>query len=138
MSAPTTATLLAVLRATGLPTGDARAPAGAGWQGGAGSSAFVSYLVLYPLDASRQGPDAPLGDRMAAPQWNYQLTAVGRDRLSAETASDIAARALLAPGLTLDGEVPVALVHTAGLGVSADEELNPPLFYAVDRYRLEP
>ena len=138
MSAVETAEVLAVLRATGLPVGDGRAPLDAGWQGGAGSSPFVTYLVLYPLDSSRRGPDAPLSDALAAPHWHYQVTAVGRDRRSAETASDIAARALLNPKLQLAGARPVLFAHEAGLGVSADESLNPPLFYAVDRYRLEP
>lgn len=138
MSAPTTAAVLATLRATGLPVGDARAPAAGGWQGGAGASPFVTYLVVYPIDNARQGPDAPLADSLAAPQWHFQVTAVGKDRLSAETAADIAARALLNPGLELGGVRPVALVHTGGLGVNVDEDVNPPLFYAVDRYRLDP
>lgn len=130
MSAPVTAEVLACLRATGVPVGDGRKPDGAGWQAGAGQSAFQSYLVLYPLDSQRLGPDAPLSDRTAAPRWGYQVTAVGRDRRSAETASDIAADALLNHG-------PVGMIHIASAGVSADESLTPPLYIGIERYRLD-
>lgn len=134
-----TAAVLARLRTTAIPVGDARMPTGAGWQGGAGQSPFVTYLVLYPINSLRQGPEAPLSDRNAAPQWGYQVTSVGRDRRSAETASDIAAAALLAgPPLDLgDGRSPVQLIHTSTAGVDVDESVSPPLFLGVDRYRLD-
>jgi hypothetical protein len=139
VSAAETAAMLGRLRATGLPTGDARKPDGAGWQGAAGQSPFSTYLVLYPIEAQRLGPDASLGQRTDAPVYGYQVTAVGNDRRSAETGADIAARALLAgPPLELAGSTrAVQLVHTAGLGVTVDESQNPPLFVAVDRYRLD-
>jgi hypothetical protein len=139
MSAAETAAVIERLRATGLPVGDARKPDGAGWQGGAGQSAFVSYLVVYPLDALRLGPDAPLADRTAAPQWGYQVTAVGRDRRSAETASDIAAAALLtgSPLDLGDDATAVQVVHTASAGVAVDESVTPPLFTGIERYRLD-
>ena len=138
MSAPETTAVLARLRTTPLPVGDARKPDGAGWQAAPGQSAFKSYLVLYPLDAQRLGPDAPLGDRRAAPRWGFQVTAVGRDRISAETAGDIASRALLGAPLDLGSTATaVQLVHIVGLGTTVDESVNPPLFTAIDRYRLD-
>lgn len=137
--APYTTAVLGRLRTSLIPVGDARRPDGAGWQGAAGSSSFRTYLVLYPIDTVRQSGEASLGDSNDAPQWGYQVTAVGRDRLSAQTAADIAA-GLLLNGVPLDlagtGHA-VALRHTMGLGVSVDESVSPPLFTAIDRYRLD-
>lgn len=130
--------MLSRLRSTGLLVGDARRPDGGGWQGAAGSSTFATYLVLYPLSVIRSGPDAPLSDRNADPQLTYQVTSVGVDRRSAETAADLAAARLL-NGVALDipGRATVQLFHESSLGVTRDEDVNPPLFYAVDRFRLD-
>lgn len=139
MSAAETNAVLGRLRTTGLPVGDGRKPDGAGWQGAPGASSFVTYLVLYPIEAQRLGRNASLGDRTDAPEWHYQVTAVGADRLSAETASDIAAQSLLSAHQLLLGDftVTVQMVHTAALGVTADESNNPPLYVGIERYRLD-
>jgi hypothetical protein len=136
MSAATTAAVISRLRSTGLPVGDARKPAGGGWQDGPGASGFTAYLVVYPIDAQRLGSDASLGDRTDAPQWHYQVDAIGADRRGAETAQDVAARALLG-AVALDGVRTVRITHTLGIGVSVDESVNPPLYRGVDRYRLD-
>lgn len=133
-----TAAVLTRLRSTGLLCGDARRPDGGGWQGAAGLSAFVSYLVLYPLGVTRNGPDAALADMGTDPQLLYQVTAVGSDRRSAEAAADLAAASMLSGvDLGVSGASTVRIYQEASVGVTRDEDVNPPLFYAVDRYRLD-
>jgi hypothetical protein len=136
--APHTAAMIARVASTGLPTGDARKPAGAGWEGPPGQSRFVAYFVVYPLDMARAGPDASLADRLSDPQLRYQVTSVGEDRRGAEAAADLAAARLLngAP-LDIPGRTAVLLTHEVSAGVERDESVNPPLYYAVDRYRLD-
>lgn len=133
-----TAAVLTRLQSTGLLCGDGRKPAGAGWQGAAGMSAFVSYLVLYPLGLTRNGPDAPLADMGTDPQLLYQVTSVGSDRRSAEAAADLAAAALLSGvDLGVSGASTIRVWQETSAGVTRDEDVNPPLFYAVDRYRID-
>lgn len=135
--APATTAILAALTGTGLLTGDGRKPVGAGWQGAAGNSEFVTYLVLYSLNHLRDGPDASIANLHTDPQLHYQVTGVGVDRIAAETASDIAAQALLGAPLTISGRAVALLTTEASIGVSLDETVNPPLFLSVDRYRLD-
>jgi hypothetical protein len=136
--ASATSAVLARLRSTGIPVGDARKPPAAGWQGAEGASPFATYLVLYGLNHARHGPDASIGDRGTDPQLRYQVTAVGVDRRAAETAADLAA-ARLTNGQPYDmpGRLVVAVIHDVSTGVTVDESVNPPLFVAVDRYRID-
>lgn len=135
---PHTAGMLSRLEASNLLVGDGRRPDGGGWQDAPGQSEFVPYLVLYGLQHERQGPDSSIADRNTAPVLRYQVTAVGADRDQAETASDLAARQLLngAP-LDIPGWSTVLLVHEFAMPADRDEEVNPPLFQVVDRYRLD-
>jgi hypothetical protein len=132
-----TSALLERLATTGLPVGDARAPRDGGWQGAEGSSSFRTYLVLYPLDVMRAGPNAALQGRYTQPQLRYQVTTVGLDRHATQVGADLAAAALLDTTLDIDGWSTVLLVHDESSGVERDEDVNPPLFFVADRYRLE-
>lgn len=137
--APTTNAVLVRLQATGLPVGDGRKPTNGGWQGNPGSSAFRTYLVLYPLDMRRDGPDASIGDRLTDPQLHYQITTVGLDRFAVETAVDLAADALFHhdTDFVIADRAVIAVTHESSAGVSRDEDVNPPLFFSVDRYRID-
>lgn len=134
---PATEVVLDRLADTGLIVGDGRKPDGAGWQGAPGTSAFVPYVVLYPIGVNRQGPDSPLSDRGTDPVLRYQVTAVGKDRRSAEGGADLVATALLTTPLTLTGLTQIDLVHETSLPATRDEAEQPPLFYCVDRFRLD-
>lgn len=135
---PATDAVLSRLRSTGLPVGDSHTPASGGWQGVPGASPHLSYIVLYPINHNRQGPDASIADRGTDPQLRYQTTCVGIDRRSAERAADLAAGVLL-NGIPLDipGRSTVLLIHESSQGVQRDEDVNPPLFYVTDRWRLD-
>lgn len=136
--AQVTAGLVSRLKTTGLLVGDGRAPTGGGWQGAAGQSVFVSYLVVHPISARRQGPDSSISDRNDAPTSIVQVTAVGQDRRAAETAADLAAARLLnrAP-LDIPGQATVLLVHETSAGSAPDESVTPPVWTAIERYRLD-
>lgn len=138
---PTTTAVLERLQSTGLPVGDARKPPEpeeCGWQGAVGQSEFITYLVLYPILTLRDGPDSSLADRYTDPQFTYQVTAVGVDRLTAEMAQDLAI-ARLCNGIALDipGRSTVFVRHESSQGTHPDEVVNSPLFYCVDRFRVD-
>lgn len=135
--APVTAGILERLHATDVVIGDGRKPDGAGWQGAAGTSRFVTYVVLYPLGPNRTGPDSPISDVKLAPVLRYQTTAVGRDRHSAEVASDIAAAEILKGAFDVPGVQTVMVRSEGSLGTSVDESESPALFITVERYRVD-
>ena len=135
---PTTAAVLERLETLSLPVGDARKPEDGGWQGAPGASEFRTYLVCYPLNHRRDGPDAPITDRHSDPQLRYQITGVGIDRRTVEMALDLAAGVLLnGVPFTITGRTTIQVVHEFSAGVSADETTNPPLFVGQDRYRID-
>lgn len=135
--APHTTAIVTRLETTGLLVGDGRKPEGGGWQGAAGNSQFVTYGVLYTIGVLRDGPDASLSDRHTDPQLRYQVTSVGVDRLATETASDLFAQALLGSALVVPGRSTVLLIHETSVPAERDESVNPPVFSAVDRFRLD-
>ena len=138
MSAWHTAGVVSRLRTTPIPVGDARKPAGAGWQGSPGGSQFVTYLVVYPIGSQRDGPDASLADNADAPVNRFQVNAVGRDRTSVETAADLAAAVLLnRQRFDIPDWDTVTMKHENSVGVTVDETVSPPVFIAIDRYRLD-
>lgn len=137
MVAPHTTAIVTRLETTDLPVGDGRAPADGGWQGTPGDSVFLAYLVLYQIGVLRAGPDAALSNRYTDPQLRYQVTAVGIDRLSAETAADLATAALVGSPLVVPGRSTVLLIPESSVGATRDESVNPPVFTAFDRFRLD-
>lgn len=131
------AAVLSRLESTGLPVGDARAPEDCGWESSPGQSTFRSYLILWPLQDDRQGPNASIGDPNTSPELRYQVTAVGSDRWEARAAGDLAFTALT-NGVPLDLDAAtVLLAHDVGLGTTTDESVNPPVMTQIDRYRVD-
>jgi hypothetical protein len=63
-------------QATPILTEVGQKPAGAGWQGAPGSSAFKAYTVLWP-DAGT--PGGSLGDRLVWPLWEVSSQYAQRD-----------------------------------------------------------
>lgn len=91
------------------------------------------YIVLYP------DPGIPLVASLADDRVNFQgvvqLTCVG---LTAEQALNVhdRAAAALTPALSVAGRKSWKPEHLDGQPVHRDDDVSPPVFYAISRYRL--
>jgi hypothetical protein len=94
-------------------------------------------MVLHPLPSNLDGPDASLSDRGNAPQYRFQVTSIGATEEQAENVADRGRAALRSSVLTITGRTQVCLIVDLSTGPTVDEDVNPPVFYAVDRYRLD-
>lgn len=132
--APHSTALVTELEVTGLPVGRGQKPDGAGWQGSAGQSTFVAYLVLHAipggtLDGSLAEPDDDL-----AGIW--QVTAVGATAEQCELAADAARTRLLTVAPTIAGRFVMRLYVEALSGVRPDTTVVPTVFISTDQFRL--
>lgn len=117
--------LLGVLAATGKDIGDAQTP----------PDAALPYIVLYPMPGSTRS--GPISDPNADAELLYQITCVGATREQAEWMRDAAAAAMNAAALVIPNRSVAYLFPVPGDGeVLRDDDLDPPLFYAVARWRL--
>lgn len=91
------------------------------------------FIVLYPEPGMVTA--ASLADNRVDFSAVVQLTCVG---LTAEQALNVCdrARAALTPALTVAGRVSWRPEHLDGQPVRRDDDVTPPNFYAVARYRL--
>lgn len=107
-----------------------------GWQGTPGQSRFRAYYVLYPLPGGVF--DGPLGcpDDDASLIW--QVTCVGATARQCEAAVDRANSVLVGQPLTIPGRyVTRVQADMAGGGVRRDDTVQPPVFIATPRYRVD-
>lgn len=122
---PVVAAVVAQVATTGFPVGDGQAPAGDD----------MPYAVVYSIpDFSRSGP---WSDGQADTVHQIQITYVGETREQASQLAD-KGRAVMAAGVAVPGRR-VSLVDLApggGGSVERDDDSSPPLFYAVDIYRI--
>jgi hypothetical protein len=124
-----------------LKTFDAGAPAldggdGWGWQGEPGASKFKPYFVLYPLPGGVFDGTLGCPDDDASLIW--QITAVGATRAQCEAAVDRANSVLVGQPLTIPGRyVTRVQADMAGGGVRRDDTVQPPVFIATPRYRID-
>jgi hypothetical protein len=101
--------------------------------GGAPPTSAPPYCVLYPE------PGTPVRASLADDRVDYvstvQVTCVGE---SAEQALNYADRssAAMSPPLVVTGRTARRPEHLDGQPVQRDDDITPPLFYAVARYRL--
>lgn len=117
------AALEAELTATVAVVGDAKKPAGAGWQGTPGQSDFVPYAIVYPWSGFTF--DGNLTGFQDNADLEWQITCVGRTREQCEWLQD-AAFALIGQPLTVAGRsVPLIRLGSAGGGVREDETVAP-------------
>lgn len=133
---PFTAAIIRALEDDGLIVGDGEAPAPElwGWQGAVEASPFVPYVVVHAmvggvLDGSMEDPDddgSPV----------YQLSAHGITREQCEWVADTARRVMLHEPLPVAGQRVVRRIVDMLGGARRDDEAQPPLFVAADRYRL--
>jgi hypothetical protein len=120
------------LEAADLVVGVAEAPEGGGWQGAPGASPFVAYVVVWPQTTILDGTlaEAEIDGAIA-----YQLSAWAATREGAERTADLARVAV--KDTTVTGRHVIRVAHDVGMGVTRDDTLQPPLFHARDRYRIE-
>lgn len=109
---------------------------GWGWQGKPGETPFKPYCIVYPLTGGTF--DGPLGcpDDDASLIW--QVTCVGRDRPQCEAIADRVNATLIGQPLTVPGRFIMRVwSDMAGGGVRRDDTVQPPVFIATPRYRVE-
>lgn len=120
--------VITALEDAGLTVGDGEAPADAGRQA---DGSFDHYVVVYSIPGgARSGTlEAPFEDG----DLIFQVTCVGESRRQAEWLVDKAEDIL--DGVTVAGRR-IHAMPESNPGVTRDDDLSPPLFYATPRYRL--
>lgn len=122
---------------SGAPDVETPSPGeGWGWQGVPGQSKFKPYFVVYPLLGGMF--DGTLGCPDDDASLIYQVTCVGRDRPQCEAAVDRANQVLIGQPLTVPGRFIYRVwADMAGGGARRDDTVQPPVFIATPRYRVE-
>lgn len=109
---------------------------GWGWQGDVGASDFRPYCIVISLPGGIF--DGPLGcpDNDASLIW--QVTCVGVNRPQCESIVDRVNDALIGQPLNVTGRfIARVWADMAGGGVRRDDTVQPPVFIATPRYRVE-
>jgi hypothetical protein len=95
----------------------------------------LPYAVMYAAGHGRL--DGPVGAPHEDDDPLIQITSVGGSREQAQWMAGKVRHAFLDPGLTITGRAllePVELVLS--LPVRRDDQVNPPLFYVVEQFRV--
>lgn len=109
---------------------------GWGWQGKAGQSSFMPYRVLYPIIGGVF--DGTLGEPSDDASFMYQVTCVGMTRPQCEAIVDNTNGLLVEQPLTVAGRYIMRVwCDMAGGGARRDDTVQPPVFIATPRYRVE-
>lgn len=122
---PLTDAIISALQRAGLSVGDAIRPDPLPSQG---------YVVVYPLTGGTA--NGPIGHPDDDASVIYQLTSVGRIRKECEWVADKARRALLAASLPIGDRMVVRVGVDMLGGILRDDDVQPPVFYSPDRYRV--
>lgn len=123
--------ILAALTTAGVAAGDGHAPHSID----PGSDAWTPYSVLYMLNGGEL--DGPLNAPEADGELPFQLTSVGRLAAEARYQADEATAAITTTAITVTGRtIQRARLSEAGSGVQRDDDVQPPLFYVVQRFVL--
>lgn len=114
---------------------------GWGWQGKPGETSFLPYRILYPLTGGTFGGDNDTGT-LADPSDDasliWQVTCVGATRPQCESLVDNTNTLLVEQPLVVPNRFIMRLwSDMAGGGVRIDNEIQPPVFIATPRYRVE-
>lgn len=131
------------LLAAELKTFDAGIPdlpggQGWGWQGEPGGSKFKPYRIVYPLVGGEF--DGPLGCPSDDASLIFQVTCVGATREQCEWVVDNTNEVLVeqAASLVIPGRFVIRVwADMAGGGARRDDEVQPPVFIATPRYRVD-
>lgn len=116
-----TAAVVATLDAAGITAGN-----------GSGAGLSGKYAVVYTDLGTLDGP---IGDRFADLAQTIFVHSIGVGPDQAQWVADKSRTALLA-GVDVPGRAPLYLVHTSSQPVQRDDDVKPPVFYAVDVYTL--
>lgn len=128
----TTDAIVALFAAAGLKIGDGDEPAGAGWQGPAGSSTFNGYGILYPIAGGMSDGDMARPDSDA--DLIYQVSTWGATRAQADAVLDKVNTVMLTTPIVVAGRV-VRLVRVDTYGGTRREDTGEPALYmAFNRY----
>jgi hypothetical protein len=120
----------------GAPEDDPNPGEGWGWQGVPGQSAFIPYVIVYPLSGGIF--DGPLGCPSDDASLIWQITCVGGDRQQCELTVDRVNALIVEQPLTVTGRhISRVWADMAGGGARRDDEVQPPVFIATPRYRIE-
>jgi hypothetical protein len=125
--------LLAALGAAVL-TGDGERPEGGGFPGSDTTADFVPYVVLHQGIVT--SIDGPVSDPSADAISEYQITGIGRTAPQARWAADKAHTAILGAVLTIPNRCVQKVEWTGGHPATRDDNVVPPLFYAIDLYQV--
>lgn len=109
---------------------------GWGWQGEPGASTFKPYCIVIPLTGGTF--DGPLGcpDNDASLIW--QVTCVGANRPQCESIVDRVNDVLIGQPMTVSNRfIARVWADMAGGGARRDDTVQPPVFIATPRYRIE-
>ena len=94
----------------------------------------VPYCVVR-TDAGRVEPGS-LGDRSSELRQLVWVTAVGETREQAQWVADKCRTELFTNGVTVSGRSAHPVTQVSSQMATRDDDVSPPLFYAVDVYRL--
>lgn len=130
---PETDAVLTVLAGVVL-TGDGIRPPGGGYPDDDASQEFVPYAVLY--QGITPSIDGPVDDPDADVTSEYQVTSVGVTRAQASYIADKARHALLTTPVVVPARFVQLLEWTQGRPAQRDDDVTPPLFYAIDSYEI--
>lgn len=110
---------------TGKNIGLAEAPA----------NVTTPYSVVWPLDPD-DDPDSygDLSDAHAAQLYSWQVTSVGATTDEALWMQQKVRAALLGWSPTVSGLTCAEVERSGGQGLTRDDDLRPPVFYAIDRF----
>ena len=131
---PETDAIIAALSAAPILTGDGIRPAGGGFPADDPSQPFVPYAVVFQSITSLI--DGPLDDPNADVVAEYQVTSIGVTRASASFIADKAKATLLNTPLTVPGRTVQLVEWVLGRPAERDDDVTPPLFYAIDIYSI--
>lgn len=131
---PETDAVITVLSTAALLVGDGIRPPGGGFPGDDASQEFVPYCVVYPGVTARI--DGPESDPDADTDTEYQVTSVGVTRAQAAFVADKARHALLEHSPIVAGRDVLLVEWSMGRPAERDDDVTPPLFYAIDIYTL--
>jgi hypothetical protein len=126
----------------GAPDPNKGAGKGWGWQGEPGTTRFLPYRIVYPVTGGIfNGEDlGTLGEPSDDASLIWQVTCVGATRPQCEAIVDNTNDLLVeqAVSLVIAGRyVQRVWSDMAGGGARRDDEVQPPVFIATPRYRIQ-
>lgn len=130
---PHTDAVVAALEAAGLLVGRGKKPPGSGWQGEAGESEHVPYVVLFPWPGSTDGN---LADPHEYLDYTFQTTCTAATQEGAEAVIDIVKATLIGVRLAVVGRSSYPVYPLLDLPVRRDDQIAPPVHYSVAQFRV--